>query len=272
MMRALFATACIFSIGCAPATSGSPPADLGAAPDLAPLPPGDATPTGAISFFKAKQCPPGWSPWAPAGGRFLVPTVGSARGGVTQGTALTNGEDRPHQHTLSATIAVGSVNYVGIAGEANHGVGVAGNLAFNATAEPVSSGIPYVQLLACHKDDPPQPGTHPIPPGVLLFFDGASCPDGWSQAAATQGRHLVGVPPRGTPGLAFGGPALANGEQRAHQHPFAGTLSTTPHGIALASGCCAGGYAQNGNLAYSGVTELADANLPYLQLLQCEKQ
>ena len=34
----------------------------------------------------------------------------------------------------------------------------------------------------------------PLPAGLLMFFDAATCPAGWQQAAATQGRLLVALP------------------------------------------------------------------------------
>ena len=38
------------------------------------------------------------------------------------------------------------------------------------------------------------------PAGAVMFFNLASCPAGWSELAAAQGRYLVGVPGGGTLG------------------------------------------------------------------------
>jgi hypothetical protein len=70
-------------------------------------------------------------------------------------------------------------------------------------------------------------------------------------------------------GAKFGGPPLDPGELRGHTHDLAGTLATSPKGIALASGCCAGGYAKNGSYPFSGATASASAAPPYLPLVAC---
>jgi hypothetical protein len=200
-----------------------------------------------------------------------VPIVGATLGGKTQGSALTDAEDRGHQHAIVGAVTLADVSYVGIGGCCNNGVAASGNVAFGSAAEKTSAGLPYVQLLVCHKDSPAVAGALPIAPGTLIFVDGASCPDGWAQASASQGRHLVGLPAHGTPGATFGGAPLGAQEQRTHAHAYSTSLNTSSHGIALASGCCAGGYAQNMSYPISGNTDGADVGLPYVQLLQCEK-
>jgi hypothetical protein len=48
-------------------------------------------------------------------------------------------------------------------------------------------------------------------------------------------------------------------------------LATTPHGIALASGCCGDGYARNDSYSTIEDTAATEASPPYLELLLCEK-
>jgi hypothetical protein len=233
-------------------------------------PAGDSIPAGAVSFFQRTTCPDGWKAYDAGAGRALLPTVGPAPGGTTHGSGLTSGEDRQHTHDVGGTFTLGTTSYVGIASGGNHGVAVDGDVAFKATTAPASSGLPYVQLLACRKADKASPRPTPLPKGMLLFFETA-CPDGWAQASATGGRLLVGLPASGAPNKAFGGAPLGP-DPRTHTHGVSATLQTMPHGIALASGCCGGGYAADGSYTSMQASTIADATMPSIELLQCEKQ
>ncbi len=240
------------------------------------MPVGDSIPPSAVTFFQGTACPMGWASYTAADGRFLVPTVATSPGGLAHGTPLASGEDRTHTHNFTATFMIGSTCYLGAAGGGNAGVGTAGPLTLTRTSDPASTGLPYVQLLVCRKDAPAVPGSAPLPHGMQMFFDMAACPVGWAQATATQGRLIVGLPQGAPQDLTFGGPALSSGDagadSRTHAHDNTVTLTTTPHGIALLGGCGAGGYAANGTYTASAPTTESDTGLPYLELLQCEKQ
>lgn len=72
------------------------------------------------------------------------------------------------------------------------------------------------------------PAAVEVPSGAVMFFNTTSCPSGWSELAAAQGRYLVARPAGGTVGLSIGS-ALANGENRAvgqHTH----TVNDPSHG------------------------------------------
>lgn len=263
--------AALLLCGCAGAPVTSPDApDAATAPDLA-APVGDALPVGAISFFKAQTCPRGWSLYTAAVGRAVVPSVTNAAAGVTTGDPLQSGEDRPHKHAMTGQIQVGSVRFVGIAGEANHGPAEAGARPVSAQTDNIPAGLPYVQFLPCQKSEPPRVAARPLPQGLLLFFAAPACPDGWVQAGPTQGRHLVGLPKGGMPQVSFGGAPLGSREVRTHTHVASGKLNLPAHGIALASGCCADGYAKAGDVSYELSGAGSDAGPPYVQLLQCVK-
>lgn len=249
--------------------SGTAPA-VDAGGDAA-SPAGDSLPMGAISLFNRKSCPSGWAPLLLASGRTLVPTAGDSPPGTMSGQPLDDGEDRPHTHAMPATLNLPAVSYAGVVGEGNHGVARAGSVPMMVTAAAAGAGLPYVQLLVCQKQAAADPAQKPAPTGTLMFFQTAECPAGWGRAGSTQGRILIGLPEGGTPGQKFGGKPLGTEERRTHRHPFAGTLKTSSHGIALLSGGAAGGYAQDGTIPYSGTTEEEDAQLPVLQLLQCQK-
>ena len=254
-----------YPIDASPSPDGEPPP-----PDAAPPSTGDSLPLGAISFFKTTKCPTGWVPFVSGEGRFLVPTVGTRVPGIEHGTPLASGEDRLHGHDLGAQIETGSVSYVGVVGGGNGGVAPAGTYGFQTAGEPAPSGLPYVQLLVCFKNAAPEPGRDPVPTGTLLWFR-SNCPSGWTQAATTQGRWLVGVPADAASGTTFGGEPLVSDEQRAHTHGVNGQVVTSPHGIALASGCCGGGYARNDTYPFTTTTTSGAVDLPYVELRQCRK-
>lgn len=254
------------ALGCAGATPTEVPLDLATPPPKQ----GDAMPPGAIAYFRAPDCPSGWSRYALANGRVVVPISGSGDIGQARGAPLKSGESRAHGHPVKGSITLRAVSYVGIAGEANHGVAVAGTAAVSGTAMDAEGGLPYVQLRLCQKTSAAVPRVRPIPAGTLAFFE-QPCPDGWGRAGATQGRLLVGLPVGGNPGLSFGGPPLMPGEARGHSHAASGSVSLPSHGIALASGCCASGYGGQGDTRYTANAESGEAGPPYVQLLQCQK-
>ena len=233
---------------------------------------GDAMPQNAVSFFQAKACPSQWAPYDTGVGRVLVPAAAGTAGGVPHGTPLAGGEDRTHTHALALSFTLGTVKYVGAAGGGNHGVAAAGTLGLMATSDPASTGLPYVQMLACKKLYAAVPGKAPLPAGMELFFDAPACPSGWKAPAATQGRFLVGLPSGAPADQTFGGPPVTSITAPSHTHGATGTLATTSHGIALASGCCADGYGANGTYMATATTDATEAGLPYLELLACEKQ
>ena len=244
--------------------------------DLGPPPTGatgDAFPTGAVSFFSAKACPSGWSTYGQAAGRAIVPTPSAPSGGGTPGAVgepLGSGEVRTHGHLITSELSLGETSFVGIAGCCNNGPAAAGKVTFSGTSSTEGAGLPYLQLMMCKKDAPPSDGK--LPAGTLMFVDGPTCPSGWMQPMSTQGRHLVGVPNGGSRATPFGGPPLAPGEDRSHAHQLTGEVAMTSHGIALSSGCCGGGYAQASTVKYDVPSSSASVGMPYLNLVQCQKQ
>lgn len=241
-------------------------ADAAAPPDVAPNA-SDPLPTGAISFFLATGCPGGWSPYDTAAGRAIVPTTTDP--GVTAGMPLARNEERAHHHDATVGVDLPSTSFAGIAGASNTGVASAGHVDGAITTDDGGAALPYVQLLVCKKTAPPSSAS--VPGGLVAFFE-AACPAGWSDAPAELvGRMLVGLPDGGTARATFGGAPLASGEVRTHTHPISGTLAVPSHGIALVSGCCAGGYASAGDRTIgAGATSGAAAvDVPYLQLRAC---
>jgi len=129
-----------------------------------------------------------------------------------------------------------------------------------------------------------------IPAGAIMFFNLASCPDGWTEFTQAQGRYPVGLPLSGTlRGIA--GTALTDLENRAvgqHTH-----LITDPghvhtmHNIQAGPNVNGSGVMTKGAdysidldlpmyPAGTGITinaagTVAGTNAPYIQLLSCSK-
>jgi hypothetical protein len=126
------------------------------------------------------------------------------------------------------------------------------------------------------------------PAGGVMFFNLASCPAGWSELAAAQGRYLVGVPAGGTLGGTSGTP-LGNQESRpVGQHTHSATDSGHSHSIPTVTGTSGNeirplygsgsitSSAHRTNTAQSSITvantgSVAGTNAPYLQLRVCQK-
>lgn len=231
----------------------------------------DAIPQNAIGFFQIPVCPNGWEPYAAAAGRAILPTIGPQPGGATVGTPLASGEDRKHAHPVKATFELIDISYVGIAGASNMGVAKAGLVSFTATSNAASTGLPYVQLLTCKKTAVPESSTAVLPTRMQLYFDAATCPTGWKQAPATQGRFIVGAPKGAPADVSFGGDPISTTTPRTHTHGNQASFNTVTHGIALAAGCCGSGFAKNATYSSSESTGEGDAALPWIELLHCEK-
>ena len=232
---------------------------------------GDALPFGAISFFNLKQCPAGWEPMTQANGLFTVPLVEGAGNAGISGTALVAGAQPQHKHGISSSIQIPGTKFAGIEGCCNEHLADDGVKNWSSETAKSTTNLPYVELLLCSKTTGPST-TAPSPPRGLLVYNGyLSCPPGWTQNLANQGRFVVGLPNDGIPGLSFGGAPLKPLETRTHTHDFEGNVNLTSRKVALISGCCADGYGKNGSYSYKGTSAESASDLPYIQLLQCEK-
>jgi len=227
----------------------------------------DGLPTGAISFFNLTACPAGWAPSTDSYGRFTVAVPATEGIALQVGNPLSNQANPTHEHSFASSIKVSSAEYVLIGGCCNHDLASDGTKNFSGDTDFSTTGLPYIQYLACEKTAAPEPTAPEAPQGTLMYFGEISCPAGWSEAITLEKRFLVGLPDGGQLGAAFGGPPLAAQEQRIHSHSFSGSVSTSSQDIAGASGCCAHGYGKNGSYPYHGTSGGASSEMPYLQLL-----
>ncbi len=262
------ATAVALSTACASSGGGGATVDAAEAPPIdAAAGAGDGFPSGAISFFLSTLCPSGWMPYGEAVGRTIVPVASADDAGDTAGTALAADEERVHRHDLAVGVDLPSVSYAGIAGEANHGVARSGSVTGTAATGDGTADVPYAQLRICRKQA--DAGDRPPPPRVIAFFDGA-CPQAWTPVASSlHGRYLVAAP-AGATAASFGGAPLAAGELRTHTHPVSASVVAPSHGIALASGCCAGDYGGAGTHAATATATPTTVDMPYIQLSACQ--
>jgi hypothetical protein len=245
---------------------------------------GDPYPINSIAFFDSSSCPAGWSPYAPANGLFIVPTPRGGTSGQVSGTPLNSKQSATHRHTLSDSVEVKSTEYAGASGCCAGGLSTCCNKTVttagvkhlkgsgddtNVNTSDSDGGISYDQLLVCKKSVAPNGDA--APSGAIIFVESNDCPVGWPSSTLTEGRFLVGLPSGASP-AAFGGDPLKPLENREHEHDYSGSLDTDSAGIALTTGCCAKGFGKDGKYTYSGTTRRAGANLPYIQLLLCQKQ
>jgi hypothetical protein len=225
---------------------------------------------GTVAYFDPDigGCPTQWAPMKEADGRILVP--GYAQGGSIPNSAprLSSGEDRTHTHVFSIDFPTTDVSYVGAEGCCDSGPANHEDLNVAATADSVSTGLPYVQLLTCVSQAPTFNQTLPQD---ALVFNQISCPPGWDVVNEVSGRLLVGLPDNGSPGASFGGNSLnpSGLGNSFHNHGVEGSLTLPSVGVGLASGCCGDGYLGAGSYDYSGTTSQSTADLPYTFLPLC---
>ncbi len=231
----------------------------------------DALPTGAILFFDLTDCPDGWELFDDGAGRFVLPLPSGGVNGTLYGQALADMEDRQHDHGFSKNFKPKEQSYAAAGGGTN--LAKRKKYKIKGTTGDSSSGVPYIQYLVCEKAADSDGTQDEIPSGFLMFFSdpsGVGCPDDFSEPEELGGRVLTGVPQNGTPGLAVGGEPLESGEP-SHKHTFSGKALLEPKVVAIASGCCNGGFAKSKEYDYEGTTDSTDVLLPYIELLACQK-
>lgn len=108
-----------------------------------------------------------------------------------------------------------------------------------------------------------------IPSGTVAFFTGASCPAGWNRPDYAKGRMVVAVVDGGNVGVTVGAP-LADRENRVHQHDYSVSASLPGKGLLGSTGGSIPG-AQAQTYTITGQSDPAPSDLPFVQLLACEK-
>ena len=106
------------------------------------------------------------------------------------------------------------------------------------------------------------PGGDGAPAGMVAFFNGATCPGGWTRATYAEGRLILGVTSGVFVGVTVGAP-LASAEDRAHAHTFAAAMQLAVKSISAAGG---GNNSAAAAMAYpaGGTTGAAPSGLPFI--------
>lgn len=126
---------------------------------------GGPVPSGMVAFFNAGSCPNGWAEYTTARGRYIVGLPSGGTLGGTQGTALTDQQNRatgthnhpispnPHSHTNATGIQTNKPNACD-AGSGNSAASTTGgtSLTIQDGGSIAGTNAPYIQLITCRKN------------------------------------------------------------------------------------------------------------------------
>lgn len=126
-------------------------AQIGKTLQVADVATGDGVVSGTVAFFTAATCPSGWqaAPYL-QGSMPLGATTGWSGIGVMVGTPLGDQEDRTHTHEYVGDALVLTKQVAGADGS-NTSAAAAGSVSVMGTSDPATSGLPFIQMLACEK-------------------------------------------------------------------------------------------------------------------------
>ena len=121
-------------------------------------------------------------------------------------------------------------------------------------------------LLGAH--EPADVATDGTPPGMVAFFTGAACPDGWKPADMVAGRVVIAVNDPLAVGRTVGAP-LAPAEDRVHGHDVTGSVALPSKLLAAGDGNYNEDGAAAGTRTFAGTAAAAPTGLPFVQLTAC---
>jgi len=127
--------------------------------------------------------------------------------------------------------------------------------------------FPYVEMLACTSTSVGSDADS-LPAGLLLLIEGDDCPAGWLPSPRASGRLIVGA--AGADVGVLVGTALADQEDRTHQHAFQITLVLPAQSISAVDGGNMSA-AQSGNIVATGTSGASSSGLPFVQVQACER-
>lgn len=115
--------------------------------DVGYSPSEDLFPSGATAFFARPACPSGWDVVEDGKGRLVVGLGMFGDPMQTVGTALEDGEERMHGHSVAGTVSVPVASIAGSSGGTTYGA--SGSHPVTGTSDEAGSGLPYAQALLC---------------------------------------------------------------------------------------------------------------------------
>lgn len=113
--------------------------------------------------------------------------------------------------------------------------------------------------------------TDGTPTGMVAFFATTSCPTGWNVATDVQGRAVVAVQSSSDVGVVVGTP-LQDKTAPVHAHSYQTTVTLSNKHAALITGGKDNAYATSGSATVSGKVDEAPSDLPFVQLVACQKK
>jgi hypothetical protein len=243
----------------------------------------DTSPTGMVAFFPQSECPVGWEPATYAQGRLLlgVTDLTTYTLGKQVGAALANLTAPSHEHAFAVTLTLSEKEEGwGVCGGGNEEGAAKGTYTVNGPALHNDPDLPLFQILACEKKGSGQspPPTDGYGTAAVAFFNLESCPTNWTPATDSIGNAINGnfvlpfeTAPDGTVGTVVGTP-YSNGEERKHEHSLSSSISlnSTQYESAIVPAKC-DDLTSDGTHDFSGKTKAAFNNVPYTQLLLCER-
>ncbi|GKS57772.1 hypothetical protein YTPLAS18_12990 [Nitrospira sp.] len=94
---------------------------------------------------------------------------------------------------------------------------------------------------------------------------------GWNVATNVQGRAVVAVQNSSDVGVIVG-PPLQDKTAPMHEHSYQATVQLSSKHAALITGGKDKSYAASGSSTVSGTVDEAPSNLPFYQLVACQKE
>ena len=127
-------------------------------------------------------------------------------------------------------------------------------------------------LMSCQMVQTVQPPTG-VPVGMVAFFmQSGDCPTGWKRIDIVKGRMLLGTTDPSLVGVSSSATPILNETPPVHQHDYSISASWSHKSIGLATGGGDGEGTKKGTHRGSGTTGNATLNLPFMQVLVCEKE
>jgi len=114
-------------------------------------------PDGALMWMTAGTCPPGWSPFDFATGRFLVAVPPGAEPGVAfGGSAMAQSDANDfapvHTHPFSGSVDVPDCGIELVEGCCSGGYATAGEVPFSGDSSSATGTLPYLLLTLCSQN------------------------------------------------------------------------------------------------------------------------
>ena len=236
---------------------------------------------GVLAYTTSLSCPSGWASLSdadPYRGRTIKASFTSPQS--TYLAALTTNAMAAHSHaTYSLTAEFTSKGCLCLDWDTSYDTAAQVDADFsisasNSAPEGSTGNVPYVTVQLCQYASG---SALYAPPGLVAYVAGTSCPAGWSNFTAAQGRLLVVASPTVSAPVTAPTPAAGDAANLgSHAHAIPSQVQT---GLAsnqcctlAANGCgaCNAAYQSSVTWSASAPTSSSSLNVPYVNLMACE--